>query len=104
MQLPQHHPAAGARIGGHEVHEKRRPPELLEAVFKWVSLKELVFVFVACNVVAALLHDKDRLEFKPIWNQSLSTDSYLNKKFPLQGEKMCVRFILIASHHVVVRV
>ena len=91
MQLPQHHPSvSSARIGGHELHEERRPPELLEAVFKWVSLKELVFVFVACNVMAALLHDKDRLEFKPVWNQSLSTDSYQNKKFPLQGEKMYV--------------
>ena len=88
MQLPQHHPSvSSAGIGGHE---ERRPPELLEAVFKWVSLKELVFVFVACNVMAALLHDKDRLEFKPVWNQSLSANSYQNKKFPLQREKMYV--------------
>lgn len=81
-------PSTGS--AGHQLQRdhERTPPELVDSVLRWVSLKELVFVFLACNVVAALLRDNDRLEFKPVWNQSLTTERYSNRKFPLREEKV----------------
>lgn len=58
------------------------------SLFKWVSLKELLFVFLACSIVAVLLRTQDILEFQPIWNNTLSTAQYKNQKFPVKGEKM----------------
>ena len=58
------------------------------SLFKWVSLKELLFVFLACSIVAVLLRTQDILEFQPIWNNTLSTEQYKNQKFPVKGEKM----------------
>lgn len=95
--VPQHLAAAGD-VQHHELQgeRERRPTELVDSVLRWVSLKELVFVFIACNVVAALIRDQDRLEFRPVWNQSLTTENYANKKFPLRGEKtyVCPRVLV----------
>ena len=44
--------------------------------FKWVSIKELVFIFGACSVVAVLLHTQDQLELRAIWNDTLPVSHY----------------------------
>ena len=87
-QQQQHVP--GQLQHEHELQgegEKKRT-ELVESVLRWVSFKELVLVFIACNVVAGLLRVQDRLEFRPVWNVSLNTEHYANKKFPQRWEKM----------------
>ena len=73
---------------------ERKPTELVESVLRWVTFKELVFVFIACNVVAGLLRVQDRLEFKAVWNHSLSTEHYSNRKFPFRMEKMLAQHSL----------
>lgn len=66
----------------------RQQNESIDSFLKWVSVKELVFVFLACSVVAVLLKNQDRLEFRVLWNESFSNEHYDNGKFPLEREKM----------------
>lgn len=90
MLRHQQQPLPGGLQQLHELQgeSERKRPELIESVLRWVSFKELVFIFIACNVVAGLLRAQDRLEFRAVWNQSLSTEHYTNKKFPHRWEKM----------------
>ena len=85
--------------GGLQQHElqgdrERKPTELVESILRWVTFKELVFVFIACNVVAGLLRVQDRLEFRAVWNHSLTTEHYSNKMFPHRMEKMLAQYCL----------
>ena len=65
-----------------------RPETQDESLFKWVSLKELIFVFAACSIVVVLIRAQDQLDFNIVLTDNLSIHHYSNKKFPLRGEKM----------------
>ena len=57
-------------------------------LFKWVSLKELIIMFVACCVVAMLMRTKDNVDFNIVLKDSINTNKYRNAKFPTRGEKL----------------
>ena len=64
----------------------RNSPE--NPILKWVTFKELFFVFVACSVVAMLIRTQDKLEFSLVLKDSLNTEHFQNRKFPVRGEKV----------------
>lgn len=89
MQQPHLSAGLQQQSGVHMLPEQeRKPKNLATSILKWVTMKELVFVFFACNTVALLIRVQDRLEFSPVWNQSLKTEFYQNKKFPMNHEKL----------------
>ena len=57
-------------------------------LFKWVSLKELLLIFVACSVVAMLIRTKDTVEFSVVLRDNIKTNLYTNGKSPSRKEKM----------------
>ena len=71
-----------------ETHERASPPNRKPSLFKWVSTTELVFVFMACTVAAVLLRTQDKLRFSLVWNDTLTMNSFGNKRFPTENEKM----------------
>ena len=83
--MQQHHPSPMASAGQQP---PRQQDESIDALLKWVSVKELLFVFLACSMAAVLLKNQDRLEFRVLWSQSFSNEYYENGKFPLEREKM----------------
>ena len=57
-------------------------------LWRWISAKELVFIFLACSVGAALFRSRDNLGFEVAWQEPLDTKLYLNSKFPYENEKL----------------
>ena len=58
------------------------------SLFQWVSVKELVFVFVVCSFGVLLFRAKDEFYFVPVWNENLELSDYTNSKFPMDNEKL----------------
>ena len=62
------------------------------SVFKWVSFKEILFLFVSCSVLAFLLRSQDTIQFKLVLNittgEDVARENYANQKFPLKNEKL----------------
>ena len=89
MQGPSEHvPVAkhtGGDAGGLSSGSQRseRP-----SLWKWVSLKEVVFIFLACSIGAALFRVRDSSMFQLAWEEKLDTLLYRNGKFPLNNEKL----------------
>lgn len=83
--MQQHHPIPISPAGQQS---PRQQNEDINSLSKWVSVRELCFVFLACSVVAVLLKNQDRLEFRVLWNESFSAEHFGNGKFPLESEKM----------------
>ena len=65
---------------------QRRPQR--PSLWKWVSLKEVVFVFLACSIGAALFRVRDSTMFQLAWEKKLDPLLYRNGKFPLPNEKL----------------
>ena len=57
-------------------------------IWKWISVKEVVFVFMACSIGAALFRSKDNLQFENTWTQKIDTKLYRNAQFPFGDEKL----------------
>ncbi len=57
-------------------------------VLKWVSLKELIFIFVACCVAAMLMRTRDNVDFNIVLQDTVNVQKYSNGKFPTRGEKL----------------
>ena len=63
---------------------RRETPSL----WKWISLREMVFVFLACCVGAVLFQTKDSVVFELSWQEKLDAYLYRNSKFPMNDEKL----------------
>lgn len=57
-------------------------------LWRWMSMREVMFVFMACTVGAALFQARDRLRLAPTWQRELDTNLYRNGKFPFGDEKL----------------
>lgn len=68
--------------GGRTVSEREG------TLWRWISVKELVFIFLACSVGAALFRSRDNLNFDLAWQEPLDTKLYRNSKFPFDEEKL----------------
>ena len=68
--------------GGQRVSEREG------TLWRWISVKELVFIFLACSVGAALFRSRDSLNFDLAWQEPLDTRLYHNSKFPFAEEKL----------------
>ena len=53
---------------------------------KWVSFKEILFLFISCSVLAFLLRLQDTIQFKLvliiITGEDVARENYANHKFP----------------------
>ena len=62
------------------------------SVLKWVSFKEIIFLFVSCSVLSFLLRSQDTIQFKLVLNittvEGVARENYANQKFPLKNEKL----------------
>ena len=56
--------------------------------WKWVSVREVVFVFLVCSIGAALFRVRDTAMFQLSWEENINTLNYRNGKFPLTSEKL----------------
>lgn len=63
-------------------------PRQRPSLWKWVSMKEVVFVFLACCIGAALFRVRDATMFHLAWEEKLDPLLYRNGKFPLNSEKL----------------
>ena len=76
----------GAGVVGSERPNRAQRPSL----WKWVSMKEVVFIFLACSIAAALFRVRDATMFQLAWEEKMDTQLYRNGKFPLNSEKLYV--------------
>ena len=58
------------------------------SLWKWVSMKEVVFVFLACSIAAVLFRVRDTAKFHLSWEVKLDPLLYRNEKFPMNNEKL----------------
>lgn len=72
----------------HHEQSSRRVSEREGTLWRWISVKELVFIFLACSVGAALFGSRDSLNFELAWQEPLDTKLYHNSKFPFDEEKV----------------
>jgi hypothetical protein len=70
--------------GGRERTERGKTESV--SIWRWISVRELVFVFAACSIGAALFQARDNVRFVQAWTRDLDTSSYQNKKYPLEHE------------------
>ncbi len=57
-------------------------------IWKWISAREVVFVFLTCSVGAALFRARDAVRFELSWHHILDTSLYKNGRFPFGDEKL----------------
>lgn len=57
-------------------------------IFKWVTYKELLFVFIGCCIAAMLIRSKDELDFSIVLNDKIDSSLYKNGKCPGRREKL----------------
>lgn len=72
---------APSRSQGQGAREKH-------TIWKWISAKELVFIFLICSVGAALFRSRDNLRFVLSWQHVLDKGMYANGRFPFGEEKL----------------
>ena len=58
------------------------------SVWKWISVREFIFVLLACSVGAALFQTRDSLNLVLSWQERLDPALYRNSKFPFGDEKL----------------
>ena len=75
-------------VGGVGVTGSQRAPPVRPSPLKWVSMKEVVFVFLVCSIAAALFRVRDSAVFQLAWEERLDPLHYRNGKFPLTSEKL----------------
>ena len=63
-------------------------PQRDKQLWKWISFKELLFIFLACCVAAVLFQSGDHSSFYLGWEVALDQNLYVNKKFPTETEKV----------------
>ena len=57
-------------------------------VWKWITVREFIFVLLACSVGAALFRTRDSLNLERSWQERLDPMLYRNSKFPFGDEKL----------------
>lgn len=57
-------------------------------LWRWISMREVVFIFLACSVGAALFQTRDNLQFELAWQEDLDVKLYKNSMFPFGDEKL----------------
>lgn len=50
--------------------------ENIHSLSKWVSMRELCFIFLACSMVVVFLKNQDRLEFHVLWNENFNAEHF----------------------------
>lgn len=84
--VPQQVPTSQLGDQGAALSAKSGPQR--PSLWKWVSMKEVVFVFLACSITAALFRVRDSATFNLAWEEKLDPLLYGNGKFPLNSEKL----------------
>ena len=51
-------------------------------------MKEVMFVFLACSIAAALFRVRDSAVFHLAWEEKIDLLQYHNGQFPLTSEKL----------------
>jgi hypothetical protein len=89
MLQPSESPARSSESLSLPEHrgEERRKAER-STIWKWISLRELLFIFAACSVGAALFQTRDDVRFVHAWSRNLDTSLYHNRKFPTENERL----------------
>ena len=57
-------------------------------IWRWITTKELIFIFLACSIGAALFQTKDSVIFDLAWHERMDISLYQNGKFPTENEKL----------------
>lgn len=57
-------------------------------IWRWINTKELIFIFLACSIGAALFQTKDSVIFELAWQEKIDISHYQNNQFPTESEKL----------------